>query len=167
MVSWQISQSRAKLVDQLKAMGYRVKECLLSPIQFGIPNHRLRYYLMARRISTEPVEQNLPLFTTWPFSGQDDHEQVELPQLSHFLEKQADLEEKYTVPPKHILKRHRFRFGKDWIMTWCRCRPLSFWHSLAGRYRPSIRSTNLMYHQGRSNCLLSLSFFDSTSHRSL
>jgi tRNA (cytosine38-C5)-methyltransferase len=37
------------LVDTLKKLGYNVLELLLTPLQFGIPNSRLRYYLLAKK----------------------------------------------------------------------------------------------------------------------
>lgn len=33
----------------LKELGYETMELLLTPLQFGIPNSRLRYYMLARR----------------------------------------------------------------------------------------------------------------------
>ena len=33
----------------MKLLGYHTLELLLTPLQFGIPNSRLRYYLLARR----------------------------------------------------------------------------------------------------------------------
>ena len=43
------SQTREHFVGILLRSGYHVQEFLLSPSQFGIPNSRLRYYLLAKR----------------------------------------------------------------------------------------------------------------------
>lgn len=43
------SESRTQLVAALAQGGYRHQEFLLSPTQFGIPNQRLRYFLLAKR----------------------------------------------------------------------------------------------------------------------
>lgn len=43
------SQTRNEFVGVLKSLEYSVREYLLSPSQFGIPNSRLRYYLLAKR----------------------------------------------------------------------------------------------------------------------
>lgn len=43
------SQTRTEFVGILKSLKYDVREFLLSPNQFGIPNSRLRFYLLARR----------------------------------------------------------------------------------------------------------------------
>ncbi|KAG2160248.1 S-adenosyl-L-methionine-dependent methyltransferase [Suillus bovinus] len=48
VASFQDSMTRRHLVDSLQRLGYVVAEFLLTPIQFGIPNSRLRYYLLAK-----------------------------------------------------------------------------------------------------------------------
>lgn len=90
-------------------MGYEIKECLLSPLQFGIPNHRLRYYMMARRISQEKQEYTNPLYTQWPFTSDLS---ISVPELTNFIQDGADVDMQYRVPEKDIVKRHRFRFGE-------------------------------------------------------
>ncbi len=40
--------AREKFTAMLKNTKYHYQEFLLSPIQFGIPNSRLRYFLIAR-----------------------------------------------------------------------------------------------------------------------
>uniref|UniRef100_D8QKQ8 tRNA (cytosine(38)-C(5))-methyltransferase n=1 Tax=Schizophyllum commune (strain H4-8 / FGSC 9210) TaxID=578458 RepID=D8QKQ8_SCHCM len=43
------STTRQLTLSILQSMGYHCAEFLLTPLQFGIPNSRLRYYLLARR----------------------------------------------------------------------------------------------------------------------
>lgn len=45
---FEVSRCRNLLKDRLMSKGYRIQEFLLSPLQFGIPNSRLRYYLIAK-----------------------------------------------------------------------------------------------------------------------
>ena len=45
---FEISDTRELLKSALKSKGYYVQEVLVSPIDFGIPNSRLRYYMMAK-----------------------------------------------------------------------------------------------------------------------
>lgn len=45
------SHTRNVLIQTLDQLGYHVREFLLSPKQIGIPNSRLRYYLIARLTS--------------------------------------------------------------------------------------------------------------------
>lgn len=49
------SSMRDRMIQVLGECGYYVEEFLLSPMQFGIPNMRLRYYCLARLITTDPV----------------------------------------------------------------------------------------------------------------
>ncbi|RKP27524.1 S-adenosyl-L-methionine-dependent methyltransferase [Syncephalis pseudoplumigaleata] len=46
---FETSETREALVEQLARLGYVFEEYLLTPLQFGIPNSRLRYYLVAKR----------------------------------------------------------------------------------------------------------------------
>lgn len=48
VAGFQDSMTRRRLVDTLQRLGYVVAEFLLTPVQFGIPNSRLRYYLLAK-----------------------------------------------------------------------------------------------------------------------
>ncbi|OZJ05601.1 hypothetical protein BZG36_01481 [Bifiguratus adelaidae] len=43
------SDSRDILVEALKEGGYCYQELLLTPLQYGIPNSRLRYYMLAKK----------------------------------------------------------------------------------------------------------------------
>lgn len=42
------SSTRQVLLLTLRSLGYTTFELLLTPLQFGIPNSRLRYYLLAK-----------------------------------------------------------------------------------------------------------------------
>ena len=46
---FETSHTRGQFVSILKSLGYETQEFLLSPNQFGIPNSRLRFYLLAKR----------------------------------------------------------------------------------------------------------------------
>ena len=53
------------MLDVLKKLGFATREFLLTPLQFGVPNSRLRYYLLASRTegafnsSVDPPERIL------------------------------------------------------------------------------------------------------------
>ncbi|KAJ1845154.1 hypothetical protein LPJ73_004949, partial [Coemansia sp. RSA 2703] len=49
VMNFENSVSRRLLVETLGSLGFEIHECLLSPVQFGIPNNRLRYFLVATR----------------------------------------------------------------------------------------------------------------------
>jgi tRNA (cytosine38-C5)-methyltransferase len=42
------SSTRQILLSSLRSLGYTTLELLLTPLQYGIPNSRLRYYLLAK-----------------------------------------------------------------------------------------------------------------------
>ncbi|KNE58861.1 DNA (cytosine-5-)-methyltransferase [Allomyces macrogynus ATCC 38327] len=47
--NFETSECRRILVNALAARGFEIAECLLEPTALGVPNSRLRYYLLARR----------------------------------------------------------------------------------------------------------------------
>lgn len=62
------SLTRQILLTGLSRLGYNVLELILTPLSFGIPNSRLRYYLLARfepfsfpgEISTAGIVRHIP-----------------------------------------------------------------------------------------------------------
>ncbi|KAH9921306.1 S-adenosyl-L-methionine-dependent methyltransferase [Fomitopsis serialis] len=48
VAGFETSSTRQRLLSTLSCLGYNVVELLLTPLQFGIPNSRLRYYLLAK-----------------------------------------------------------------------------------------------------------------------
>ncbi|KAH9949520.1 S-adenosyl-L-methionine-dependent methyltransferase [Amylocystis lapponica] len=48
VAGFETSSTRIRLLATLKSLGYATLELLLTPLQFGIPNSRLRYYLLAK-----------------------------------------------------------------------------------------------------------------------
>ncbi|KAK3907873.1 tRNA (cytosine-5-)-methyltransferase [Frankliniella fusca] len=47
---FELSESRSQLIEALSKENFTFQEFLLNPMQFGIPNSRLRYYLLAKRL---------------------------------------------------------------------------------------------------------------------
>ncbi|KAI8836456.1 S-adenosyl-L-methionine-dependent methyltransferase [Chytriomyces cf. hyalinus JEL632] len=69
VVNFETSQSRNKLVSMLTRENYEFEEWILSPLQFGIPNDRKRYYLTARKkdvVDDESGESSLKLSDPGP-----------------------------------------------------------------------------------------------------
>ncbi|GBE78684.1 tRNA (cytosine(38)-C(5))-methyltransferase [Sparassis crispa] len=48
VAGFETSSTRQRLLTTLHSLNYAVLELLLTPLQFGIPNSRLRYYLLAK-----------------------------------------------------------------------------------------------------------------------
>ncbi|KAJ2575131.1 hypothetical protein GGH19_003253 [Coemansia sp. RSA 1807] len=130
VMNFENSQSRNLLVQTLGELGYEIFECLLSPVQFGIPNSRLRYYLAARRSRPTIGESDIALndkerteaylargrdvvFTEWPFAHAVNTapkaDIVNTP-LQSYIDSANDSVEALKVPESHILKRKRYQF---------------------------------------------------------
>ncbi|KAF9562817.1 tRNA (cytosine-5-)-methyltransferase [Mortierella alpina] len=130
--NFETSRSRERLVTLLHKMGYVFRECLLAPHNFGVPNDRLRYFLMARlRSSFEHQPSSSPsstqaepfhpdteiVYTTWPFPAfvEDPKTTVEqhpfhTPTLEKFLDKDEVAAKDYLLSRQLILERPNFRF---------------------------------------------------------
>ncbi|KND02682.1 hypothetical protein, variant [Spizellomyces punctatus DAOM BR117] len=108
VVNFEKSRSRDLLVSQLVRLGYEYSEWLLSPLQFGIPNDRMRYYLTARRTGTTKEVESPPVLnlrTTWPY------ENYQGPQpLADFLEDDptGNIADIYAVPEPFVRRRRAF-----------------------------------------------------------
>ncbi|KAJ2964364.1 hypothetical protein NQZ79_g703 [Umbelopsis isabellina] len=110
--NFECSQSREVLVKELDRLNYDITECLLSPLQFGVPNHRLRYYLCAhKRADDKPSQDYIEKATIhekWPFIG--DNATFTIPPISQFLDLDEPAIDQHLVPAKYITKSHNFRF---------------------------------------------------------
>ncbi|KAI8967943.1 S-adenosyl-L-methionine-dependent methyltransferase [Mycotypha africana] len=119
--NFESSQSRDLLLEQLEILGYEVKEFLLSPIQFGIPNHRLRYYLTARRRNKRKEgdakadswpQRSSTIIRAWPPDQKSTNTELKPREeigLDYFLEKDENAVKKSLVPEKYILRLYHFR----------------------------------------------------------
>lgn len=99
---FEVSEARAKLLESLKP-SFHIVEFMLNPLQFGIPNSRERYYLLARRkpfifssIETTLISDSSLL-----------REHTENFAIKNVLEFPDDSEEynKYLVPISTVIKR--------------------------------------------------------------
>ncbi|KAH8553100.1 S-adenosyl-L-methionine-dependent methyltransferase [Umbelopsis sp. PMI_123] len=110
--NFECSQSREALVKQLDSLNYEIQECLLSPVQFGIPNHRLRYYLIAFRrdgpSNAEDYIDKAVIHESWPFDGESIN--FVTPSISTFLDLEEANIEQHLVPEKYLTKSNNFRF---------------------------------------------------------
>lgn len=59
------SLTRGTLISTLEANDYNTLELLLTPLQFGIPNSRLRYYLLAKARPLAFANVLYPLHSVW------------------------------------------------------------------------------------------------------
>jgi len=52
------SRARKKLIETLEEKGYNISETLLCPSELGVPNRRMRYYLVASQKPLKPIEKS-------------------------------------------------------------------------------------------------------------
>lgn len=143
------SEAKKLLIKTLESSGYFCQEFLLSPLQLGIPNSRLRYYLLASRSSNFNFHTQNAIHTTVPrlidetnggcvFGGDcslseplyDQCQDMCRP-LSDFLEAESEETMRCLVPEK-LLKRF-------WVMdvvsaddTHCCCFTKRYGHHIEG-----------------------------------
>lgn len=75
VVGFETSVTRAKMIDALAKTNYVVQEFILSPLQFGIPYSRPRYFCLAKRRPSSFKNQLLNDRLLWspsPLFGHDD-----------------------------------------------------------------------------------------------
>ncbi|KAI9197207.1 S-adenosyl-L-methionine-dependent methyltransferase [Polychytrium aggregatum] len=106
------SRSRDLLVSTLRSLNYEILEWLLTPLQFGVPNDRKRFYMTARRLGTDLADADgagRPEYTgrvhrDWPF-------EVVFPRrpIGSFLSVlSAEEQQTWTIPEVFVKKRQYF-----------------------------------------------------------
>eukprot|EP00742_Colponemidia_sp_Colp-10_P007646 GILJ01008241.1.p1 GENE.GILJ01008241.1~~GILJ01008241.1.p1 ORF type:complete len:358 (-),score=42.47 GILJ01008241.1:115-1188(-) len=92
--NFEVSESCKLLLECLAACGYSVQQFLLSPFQFGFPNERCRYFLLAKR---QPLHfsVSLPSDIVHGFIPHNDHFLFATSQEPHSLTSQL-----LSVPPR-------------------------------------------------------------------
>ncbi|KAJ7743878.1 S-adenosyl-L-methionine-dependent methyltransferase [Mycena metata] len=111
---FETSSTRNILVSTLRGLGYTIAEFLLTPLQFGIPNSRLRYYLLAKRSplsfhnlpSTDETLRHIPGrgSSTWLDSRLVESDSIpdDVLQIRDFLDSEPAAG--YEVPDKVLFK---------------------------------------------------------------
>ena len=98
------------MVDTLNTAGFRCQEFLVSPVQVGVPNSRLRYYLLAKRKEENwcfPITDSLlenfscvdKYVTLFGLSTDEVHHKT----VGEYLDKNCD--DKYLISDKSLEKR--------------------------------------------------------------
>lgn len=114
VVGFEISETRRRLVDALLNCKYYFQEFHLSPSQIGIPNSRMRYFLLASRISRPHNTQftnNTDLNILTCVAGSTSFGSTIKP-LNHYLENSGNGDsffQEYAVPDS-VLKKSGLSF---------------------------------------------------------
>ncbi|KAI9313368.1 S-adenosyl-L-methionine-dependent methyltransferase [Dichotomocladium elegans] len=144
------SDSRDMLTSTLEHCGYTYQEFLLTPLQLGIPNSRMRYYLLAKRkpmtfalpptgtiLGFIPKSEKMPTaFTdnrTASFLNEAEllHASasgIAIGQILQYLENDLEDIETYRIPDKVLLKHgHVFDIVKPKMRRSC-CFTKGYYH---------------------------------------
>ncbi|KZT24696.1 S-adenosyl-L-methionine-dependent methyltransferase [Neolentinus lepideus HHB14362 ss-1] len=116
VAGFETSTTRQKLLSTLRSLGYSVLEILLTPLQFGVPNSRFRYYCLAKLsplcFSHIPPESEIRVWKHIPGQGEDweDPRGSDRPLCSDEIRLYLDDEQSlskdspYKIPDKVLLK---------------------------------------------------------------
>ncbi|KAJ2784011.1 hypothetical protein GGI15_002385, partial [Coemansia interrupta] len=126
VMNFENSVSRRLLVETLGSLGFEIHECLLSPVHFGIPNNRLRYFLVAARrgqnvkASAEERKRYTDEYlargrdcvqSEWPFGPATKTASVRaMVPLAEYIDDRCNSDTSLKVPESDILKRKRLEF---------------------------------------------------------
>uniref|UniRef100_A0A3Q3SY04 tRNA (cytosine(38)-C(5))-methyltransferase n=1 Tax=Mastacembelus armatus TaxID=205130 RepID=A0A3Q3SY04_9TELE len=135
---FETSSARDLMVQTLKDCGYTFEEIMVSPTSVGIPNSRLRYYLLAK-ISPENVgiqtsSEHCVFYcrngalrgrilykletTTDAQRKENQNNDLSVRQIQDYLEPQSEINmELYLLPPKTLL---RYALLMDIVQPTCR-----------------------------------------------
>jgi tRNA (cytosine38-C5)-methyltransferase len=104
----------------MQSLGYKTLELLLTPLQFGIPNSRLRYYFLAKKDPLQfmhtAVDHPDRVWRHIPGQGQDwvddrfddsTEANLRIPCLSSYLDGPNEVPS-YSIPDKVLFKWGRF-----------------------------------------------------------
>ncbi|XP_024534053.1 DNA (cytosine-5)-methyltransferase isoform X1 [Selaginella moellendorffii] len=106
VVGFETSHTRSQLIKVLEDTGFRIQECIINPLQFGIPYSRPRYFCLAKREPFQFSRSDLNgQLVSCPFdfsTNRDFH--VETKTVGEYLENASDCTEDYMVPSTTIAR---------------------------------------------------------------
>ncbi|KAE9408642.1 S-adenosyl-L-methionine-dependent methyltransferase [Gymnopus androsaceus JB14] len=118
---FEASTTRQFILSQLHSLGYTTAEFLLTPLQFGIPNSRLRYYLLAKaapfvfptsiqsgityRCIPPPSDSDSDSSSAWIDPRDSETANVNAMEISHYLDsEEQDDSATYAIPDRVLEK---------------------------------------------------------------
>ena len=127
---FEVSMTRDHLITALMKCGYTYQEFLLTPTQFGIPNSRLRYYLLAKLsplkfyfTANDKPMTTLPDGITQPCVGP----------LCNFIQPMSSSQEdEFLVPPEVLLRYASILDIVQEDSTQCCCFTKAYGHYVEG-----------------------------------
>jgi len=121
------SQARELVISRLTDAGFEFQEFLLCPRQIGVPNSRLRYYLLAKREhhakwSFEKSQEILENFNSLSVNLKEmNNLNTSKRSLEEYLDDREELNEEVIVPDKVLAKHSRVLdiVRKDSMVSCC------------------------------------------------
>ncbi|KAM9230177.1 tRNA (cytosine(38)-C(5))-methyltransferase [Dugong dugon] len=106
---FEVSSTRDLLIQTIENCGFQYQEFLLSPTSLGIPNSRLRYFLIAK-LQSEPLPFQAPgqVLTEFPKTGSENPQK-------HAIDAEKNTEEK-KIEPSICLDGSTQCYGKETIL---------------------------------------------------
>lgn len=111
VLNFEVSRCHERFITVISQRGYRIHEFLVTPNDscIGIPNDRLRYYLAAVKVSSEPVDHvpNIHRSFSSFFDSNPEYQAIRpevflaSPPISEFIRDSVS-NEKYLVPLKYL-----------------------------------------------------------------
>ncbi|TBU37670.1 S-adenosyl-L-methionine-dependent methyltransferase, partial [Dichomitus squalens] len=118
VAGFETSSTRIRLLATLRAVKYSTVELLLTPLQFGIPNSRLRYYLLAKASPLAFANANDSADRIWrhiPGHGSDwtdprtqseeESSEVEVAEVREYLDEDTGADPPSQAIPQRVLEK--------------------------------------------------------------
>ena len=108
------SDTRQRLLTTLQNLQYTTFECLLTPLQFEVPNSRLRYYLLAKMKpmdftclpdSDNEIWRHIPSHVTQERSDRSNDTNSNVMVLKQYLDDGLSWEDSPYAVPDRILEK--------------------------------------------------------------
>ena len=111
---FETSATHATLIETLSKCGFRWQEFLLTPTQFGIPNSRLRYFLIGKRNKVDDLKLEEPKFC-FPLVGDSTDSLIKEPplQAAPFLNHKSGRDETCFKSPTPEPAQKRSKLDDD------------------------------------------------------
>lgn len=99
---FETSRARDNYIEAIKNAGFHVREFILSPTKFGVPNTRYRYYCLARRKNDFNFENDKIWFT---LPHEENHEFKEISTVQQVLQDEFESLKDFYLDDKVLNKR--------------------------------------------------------------
>lgn len=109
VLNFETSECRKRVVETLERIGYTFEEYLLSPMDtlIGIPNDRLRYYLIARLVNEVPEQSHHIIKSFSEIYGEE--MAITPKRITEFILPESDADTSLFIKEKYITEYKNYR----------------------------------------------------------